>query len=352
MALVFLLIIFGLVMLSSAGVVEGQKKFDSSYYHVKHQFLFGVLPGLLVFLLASKINYKNLRKLALLILVLVVSSMVLVFIPKLGLSIRGAQRWVNIGSLSFQPAEFLKLAIIIYLAAWLSRHKKSITSGNQTLTPFIMVLAFVGLLLLLQPDIKTLVLIVVISVSMYFFAGAKVLHIMIFGVLMIALLAILSIAPYRLDRIRAYLNPSQDTQGVAYHVNQAQIGIGSGGIFGLGYGQSKQKFNYLPEPVGDSIFAIIIEELGFVGGVILLTVFILLMLSLVGIAFQTDDQFGRLMVLGITVWVIGQAFVNMAAILNLIPLTGAPLPFISFGSSSLVAIMASMGIALNVSKSI
>lgn len=349
--LVFLLVIFGLIMLASAGVVEGQKKFNSPYYHLKHQLFPGAAAGLAIFLIAAGINYKKLKGLALPFLIAVVGVMVLVFVPGFGLTIKGAQRWVSVGPLVFQPSELLKLAIIVYLAAWFSRRQaRTIGRSSSAIAPFFLVLAFVALLLVLQPDIKTLALITGIAVAMYFFAGARTKIVIAVISIFLVLISALSFAPYRLNRIKAYLNPSQDIQGVAYHVNQAQIGIGAGGIFGLGYGQSRQKFNFLPEPVGDSIFAIIVEELGFIGGAAVILLFILLLLSLTSIAKNSHDNFGRLLVLGVAVWVIGQAFINIAAILNLIPLTGVPLPFISFGSSSLVAIMAAMGLAVSVAS--
>ncbi len=350
-ALVFILVILGLAMLSSAGIVEGQKKFDAPYHFFKHQLLYGALPGLALFLIASRINYKIWRKLALPILICVIGLVVLIFIPGFGVTVKGAQRWVNLGDFSFQPAEFLKLAIILYLAAWFSRRDSHI-SGHwaYSVVPFLLVLGFVGLLLILQPDIKTLALITLISMSLYFFAGAKPAHIMIFFLAFGLVLAALSLEPYRFNRIKTYLNPSVDQQGASYHINQALLGVGSGGIFGLGYGQSKQKINYLPEPVGDSIFAVIVEEMGFVGGAVVLGLFLVLMLTLVKIANNARDQFAKLYVLGVAVWIIAQAFVNIGAILNLIPLTGVPLPFFSFGSSSLVAILASLGIATNMAR--
>lgn len=346
----FLLIAFGLIMLSSAGVIEGQKKFDSAMYFLKHQFLYGVLPGLLLFFLISKVNYRFWRKAALPLLILFVGLMVLVFIPSFGLTVKGAQRWLDFGFFSFQPSEFLKLALVIYLAAWFSQRGASGSNWSNTIAPFVIVLGFVTLLLILQPDIKTLALIVLIGVSLYFFAGAKMSHILIFVLLLAILLGVLSFEPYRWNRIKAYLNPAVDRQGVSYHVNQALLAVGAGGMFGLGFGQSRQKISYLPEPVGDSIFAIIVEELGFVGGAAVLALFMFLILILAKIAKNSPDQFGRLFVLGTAVWIAAQTFINIGAIIGLLPLTGVPLPFFSFGSSSLVALLTALGIVANVSR--
>ncbi len=350
--LTLILVVFGLIMLSSAGVVEGQKKFGSSYYYLMHQFLYGALPGAALFLLFSRINYKFWRKIALPLLIVVTGLLVLVFVPGIGYSFKGAQRWVGFKFLSFQPSEFLKLALIIYLAAWFSRYEGRINAGLHSIAPFFLVFGFAGLLLLLQPDMGTLVLITLIALSMYFFAGAKLSHFVALILVLAILLGAFSVfEPYRFDRLKAFFNPAADKQGTAYHINQALLGIGSGGIFGLGFGQSQQKsFNYLPEPVGDSIFAIIVEELGFVGAVVLLVLFLMLALILVSIARNVHNQFGRLLVLGIMTWITGQAIVNISAISGLIPLTGIPLPFISFGSSSLVTMLAGLGIAANISR--
>lgn len=349
--LTFLLVIFGLVMLSSAGIVEGQKRFDSPSYFLVHQLLYGALPGAALFLFFSRLNYKFWRKIALPLLIVITGLLVLVFVPGIGYSFGGAQRWVSFKFFSFQPSEFLKLALIIYLAAWFGRYEGRINVGLRSIAPFFLVFGFAGLLLLLQPDMGTLILVALIAVSMYFFAGAKLTHFIALFLIITVLITVFSVLePYRFNRLKAFLNPGVDRQGATYHINQALLGIGSGGIFGLGFGQSQQKINYLPEPVGDSIFAIIVEELGFVGAVVLLSLFLLLTLTLIRIAGGVHNQFGRLLVLGIMTWITGQALINISAISGLIPLTGIPLPFISFGSSSLVTIMAGLGIAVNVSK--
>jgi len=350
--LTFVLVIFGLVMLSSAGVVEGQNKFGSPYYYLMHQFLYGALPGAVIFLLFSRINYKFWKKIALPLLILVIALLVLVFVPGIGYSVKGAQRWVGFKFLSFQPSEFLKLALIIYLAAWFGRYEGRINTGLRSIAPFFLVFGFAGLLLLLQPDMGTLVLITLIALSMYFFAGAKFSHFIVLILVLAILLGTFSVLePYRFDRLKAFFNPTADKQGAAYHINQALLGIGSGGIFGLGFGQSQQKlFNYLPEPVGDSIFAIIVEELGFVGAIVLLALFLMLALVLINVAGNVHNQFGKLLALGVMTWIIGQAIVNISAISGLIPLTGIPLPFISFGSSSLVTMLAGLGIVANISR--
>ncbi len=349
--ILFILIVFGLVMLSSAGVVEGQKRFSSPYYYFIHQLLYGVLPGLAIFFIFSRINYKIWRKISLPLLIAVVGMLVLIFVPGVGYGLKGAQRWINLGFFTFQPSEALKLTLIIYLAAWFSRRDGRIDGGPQSLVPFLLVLGFVGLLLLLQPDMGTLILVTMIAISMYFFAGAKLSHFVALILILGIIFGTMSIIePYRFDRLKAFLNPSIDKQGTSYHINQALLGIGTGGIFGLGFGQSRQKINYLPEPVGDSIFAIIVEELGFVGGAFLLALFLFLALVMIGIAKSANSQFGKLLILGVATWICGQALINIFAISGMIPLTGLPLPFISFGSSALVSILAGLGIVTNISR--
>ncbi len=349
--LFFIIVVFGLVMLSSASVVESQKNCGSAYCYVWHQILYGFLPGLILFLIGSRIPYKKWRVMALPILLIAMLLLLLVFIPGIGRNIKGADRWLDLRIATVQPAEFLKFALILYFAAWFSNRDKKQTSAFE-LIPFFLVLGIVGGLLVKQPDFGTLGIVLCIGVSMYFFSGARLWHFAILiGVFSLMLVMLSIIAPYRFDRIKTFLHPEADKQGSGYHINQALISIGSGGIFGLGYGQSKQKFNYLPEPVGDSIFAVIVEELGFVGGAALVILFVFFLFSLLRLAQHTHDQFARTFILGVAVWIGGQAFINIAAITGMMPLTGVPLPLISYGSSSLVSIMTAMGIVRNIARS-
>ena len=219
-----------------------------------------------------------------------------------------------------------------------------------SLIPFLLVLGAAAALLVLQPDFGTLGIVIIIGLAMFFFSGATFKHFFVLILVMLVLLGGLAVAaPYRFNRIKTFLNPHEDKQNTSYHINQALISIGSGGVWGLGYGQSKQKLGALPEPVGDSIFAVIVEEMGLVGGLALTGLFTIYLFALLQIARQTSDSFGRLVVLGIAVWIGGQALINIAAISGIIPLTGVPLPLISFGSSSLVSLMGAMGIIKNIS---
>ncbi|MFH1089073.1 MAG: FtsW/RodA/SpoVE family cell cycle protein, partial [Candidatus Uhrbacteria bacterium] len=244
--LLFLLVIFGLVMLSSAGVVEGQKKFGDSSYFFKHQLLYGVLPGLLIYFVVSRINPKFWKKISLLLLFAVIGLLILVLLPRFGVNANGAQRWLQLGFIRFQPSEFLKLALIIYFAAWFSQRDGHVsTHWSYSVLPFIVVIGFTGALLALQPDLKTMIITTLLGLSIYFFAGAKLSHILSLILILAAVFFLMArLEPYRWDRIKAYFNPTIDIQGVAYHANQALVSIETGGIFGVGYGQSQQKINY------------------------------------------------------------------------------------------------------------
>lgn len=350
--IVLVLLSFGLLVLSSAGIVEAQRKFDSPYHYFNRQLLNGVLPGLFLFFILSKINYKRWNKFSLPIMFLAVFLLTLVLVPSVGHGLRGATRWLNLGFLpTFQPSEFAKLALILYIAAFFSSKKERIKDIRQGLIPFLIIMGFVSVLLLMQPDFGTLVTMAAISFAIYFFAGAKWKHIILIILFTGAAFLVLSLAaPYRMARINAFLNPQEDTLGISYQLNQAQLAIGSGGITGVGYGKSVQKFKYLPEPASDSIFAVLSEELGLIGSFSVLILFGILLMTLIRIAKKTTDNFGSLVVLGIAVWVFSQTFINIGGITHLIPITGLPLPFFSFGSTSLAAILSAMGIAYNVAK--
>src|SRR3989338_7119614 len=351
LAITLILLIFGLVVLSSAGIVEGQKKFGSAYYYLNHQLLYGVLPGLLLMFLLAKIDYKLWKKLSLIVLVGALFLMVLVFMPKFGYGLKGATRWLNIGGISFQPSELLKLSLIIYLAAWFGNRDQRIRNWAYGMAPFFIVLSFIGLLLAFQPDIGTLIIATLISLALYFFAGSDIKHLFIIGLLILVVLsAVIFVEPYRLNRIKTFLDTSLDPRGISYQLNQSLITIGSGGLFGNGFGKSTQKFGFLPEVTNDSIFAIVVEEMGFVGAVFIIGLFVIFSLLMIRVANNTSDKFGKLMVMGMVVWITGQAFINIAAVTGLAPLTGIPLPFISYGGTAMVVMLAGLGIVLNVAR--
>lgn len=345
------LIVFGLIMISSAGIAYSRARFGDSYYFFKHQLFYGVIPGLFALYIFQKINYNFWKKISFIFFIVSVIFLILVFVPGFESKIYGASRWLKLGPFSFQPAEMLKLSIIIYLAAWLEDRADRIKDFYEGLMPFLVIIALVSFLLVKQPDIGTLGVIIMISMSIFFISGAKISHIFfIAGAGLAALFAIIKIESYRMNRFLVFLHPEVDPKGIGYQINQAMLALGSGGIFGVGLGHSLQKFNYLPEPVGDSIFAIIGEELGIIGAVFLIILFVFLAIRGLKIAKKAPNRFSKLVAVGIVSWIIFQAFINIAAISGLVPLTGIPLPFISYGGTSIVFLMVGVGILLNISK--
>ena len=342
----------GLLMLSSASSVHAFQKWGDSYYFLKHQLVRGFIPGLFLFFIFSRFDYKKWKKYAFWMLIGSVVLLVLVFIPGIGVSYDKAHSWIILGSLSFQPTEIVKLSFLIYLSTWLAKKSEhEIGDFEYSFLPFIFLIGVIVLLVLAQPDLGTLLVILAISFIVYFTAKAPWSHIfgLILGGLLLLFIAI-QVAPYRLDRLTSFFNPAIDPQGTSYHIAQAKIAIGSGGLLGLGMGKSRQKFNYLPEVSGDSIFAVIAEEMGFIFCVLLLFLFLIILTQGFKVAKNAPDNFGRLLAVGIISWFSFQAFINIAAMVNIVPLTGIPLPFISYGGTALTVSLLATGILVNISK--
>lgn len=351
MAAIFALVIFGLAMLASASSELGKSKFNDSYYYLKHQILYGLSFGIAGFFFGYFVYYQRFRRFAFPLLVLGILTLGMVF-TSLGVEVRGSNRWVNLGPISFQPSEIMKLVFIVYLAAWLSNSKaQRVKNFSEGLLPFLLVSGFVAALLLLQPATSTMVILLASGLVVYFFSGAKARYIVsaiFLGLLILA--AVTYATPYRMARLTSFFDRSADTQGESYHINQALIAIASGGLVGAGYGQSATKANYLPAPIDDSIFAVIAEELGFIGASFVVVLFAILVLRLFWLAKRTRDNFGKLILVGFGAIVALQSFTNIAAISGVIPLTGVPLPFISYGGTALAAFLTMAGISLNISK--
>lgn len=347
----FALVVFGLIMMASASSVVSYDKFGENYYYFRHQLLFGVLFGLIAFAFTSRIDYHHWQKLAVPALIITLALLVCVLIPGLGLEYGGAKRWIHIGSFTMQPTEIAKLTFLLYLATWFEKRGKGVKDWKYGFLPFVTILAVIGLLTMLQPDLGTFSIIVITAVIVYFVAGASWSHLLAIGIGGAALFWLLvKIAPYRMARFIVFLNPELDPQGIGYHINQALLAIGSGGFFGRGLGKSIQKFQYLPEAAGDSIFAVIAEELGFLRILLLIGLFILFAYLGFKIAKGAPDNFGKLVAVGVTGWLGFQALINIAAMANLIPLTGIPLPFVSYGGTALMTSLAAVGILVNISK--
>jgi len=347
---VFGLIFFGIVMISSSSVVISMERFGHNYFYVVRQVV-SLIFGLIAMFIAYNIDYRFWQKNSFWMMAVTLILLILVFVPSIGKSAGGAHRWIGLGDQWFQPSEIIKLSFIIYLAAWLDGRKEKIKSFWQGFIPFVFLILLVGFLIMKQPDLGTMSVIFLSAATVFFAAGAGLTHLVIgAGSVLVTLGILIKSAPYRMQRLLVFLNPSADTQGAAYHINQALIAVGSGGWWGLGFGQSKQKYLYLPQVQTDSIFAIIAEEMGFIRSSLLIAGFIFLAYLGYRIAKNAPDNFARLLAVGITTWILVQALINIGAMLNILPLTGVPLPFISYGGSSLIVLLGAVGIMLNISK--
>lgn len=350
-SIVIFLVIFGLVMLTSASSDLGKQKFNDGYYYLKHQILYGLITGLFGFGIGVFIYYRVWASLAVWLLLVNIILLILVFTPLGKLGNVTANRWLNLTFFSFQPGELMKLTFLIYLAAWLSRDKQRSLFFTKGFLPFLIICGIVSFLLFIQPATTITVIILSASLLMYFLAGAKLRFMAAAALLGLVILAFLIFStPYRYERVISFLNPDRDPLGANYHLNQAEIAIGSGGLFGVGFGRSTTKLKYLPEPISDSIFAVVAEEFGFVGSLFLVILFLILIWRGLAIAKQTRDSFGRFLAAGFTSLIGLQAFINIAATTGVIPLTGIPLPFISYGGTALFTALTMAGILVNISK--
>jgi len=342
--LVVLLVFFGLLMIYDASSFVAYKDFSDKYHYLKEQFFWIVIGfGALGFF--SFFNYKKLYNLALPFLLVVIFLLGLVFLPGLGVDVLGARRWIDLRFTVIQPSEFVKLALAIYLAAWFSTKEKA------RLPAFLLLLGLILFLVILEPDMGTTMIILAEGLVIYFLSGANLLYFLVLGPILGFLgFIVVKIAPYRAERLATFFNLNQDPSLYSYHVKQILIGLGSGGLTGVGIGNSLQKYAYLPENTTDSIFAIIGEELGFLGAFLVIALFAFLIFIGFYIAVNTKDVFGRLLAGGITAFLGFQVFINLAAQTALLPLTGVPLPFISYGGSALIMNLAAVGILINIAR--
>ncbi len=350
LVIVGVLLVFGLFILSSASFIAGQKKFNDQNYYLREQVLKGILIGIVSFFIFLKIPLGFLKKYSFFFLIFSIGLLMLVFIPQLGLSHAGSTRWLQIGPVSFQPSEILKLSFLIYLAAWLQSRQKDLGKFNSGLLPFLIVTGLIGLLLLMQPNFGTFAVIALSAAAVYFVAGGKVGHLALIAFIGIATFFVfIFLKPYGAERLRVFLDRGTDTAGSGYQINQAVSSIGVGGLTGVGTNQYLNSA-YLPEPIGDSIFAVLGEKLGLFGISFALALYILFAIFGYRIAIRSHDSFSKLLAVGITSWILIQSFINVAAISGLAPLTGVPLPFISYGSSGLVINIIGAGIIANISR--
>ena len=318
---------------------------------VFNQVFFGIILGILAMTLFSKIYYRNWKKYASIIFILSIILTILTLIPFFGFEHGGAKRWISLGPFSLQPAEFLKFGTILYLSAWYASVRNKVHTIKWGLAPLCVVLAFTGTLLLSQPDTGTFLVIAATSSAIFLIAGGKLKHffsLVLIGILMLAILAFSR--PYVMDRILTFVDPGRDPQGAGWQIQQSLIAIGSGETFGKGFGQSVQKFNFLPEPIGDSVFAVASEEFGFMGSSVIIAIFLLFLLRGLHIARNAPDTFSGLLASGIVIMIVVQSFTNIASILGVFPLTGLPLIFISHGGTAMLITLAMIGIVLNISR--
>lgn len=334
---------FGLLMIYSASVSEALKDFGDKFYFARLQFKWA-LVGLVGLIFFSKINLKTLRSIAPALMLGGFILLVLVAIPGVGTKVQGARRWLVLLGFNFQPSELIKIIEVIYLSSWLN-------SKKVTLGQFIAFLALLAGLILLQPDMGTTIVVSLIAVSMYFLAEYPIQNILVLIASgLIGGLGLILTSPYRASRLQTFLNPATDPLGSSYHIRQILLALGSGGLMGVGIGKSRQKHEYLPESTTDSIFAVVGEELGFIGAIIVIGVLLYLIYLGFKIAAESKDVFQKTLAGGITTWFAIQVILNLTSMVALTPLTGVPLPLISYGGSALITMLAGIGILINIAR--
>jgi cell division protein FtsW len=353
----FALLILGLFFLTSASAVSSYIRSGHTYY-----FLLRQIPALIIgfgfFYLFYKIDYHFWRKIASLALLISIGLLILVFIPALSLEIGEAKRWITIFGFSFQPTELVKLTFLLYLATWLEAKKGELRNIESGTIPFIFTVAIISILIMLQPDFGTLTIVLSSAIVAFFVGGGNYKHLLIIFLMGAIILGAFFFSriqasregTYIRTRIDCYLDPSYDRQKDCYQINQSLIAVGSGGLFGRGLGESRQKYLFLPEVAGDAIFPIIAEEIGFIFNLLLILLILYIFYRGYLIARYSPDLYGRVLVVGIITWLAIQTFFNIGGMINLIPMTGTTLPFISHGGSSLIASMAAMGLVSNISR--
>ncbi|MBU6430891.1 MAG: FtsW/RodA/SpoVE family cell cycle protein [Patescibacteria group bacterium] len=350
MTIIFLTI-FGFSVFASASLgllARDGARFSGIAFN---QSFFGLFLGSIACFVLSKIHYRLFRKYALHIFIAGIILTLLVFAPKLGFTLNGARRWLSIGGISFQPTEFLKIAFVIYFAAWLSGVKEKIATYRYGFLPFLALIAVIGAIMLKQPDTDGLIVIAMAGFGIFITAGGRWKDILVLILGLLTVIAVMAFfRPYLMNRFLTFFNPAANSSSSGYQIQQSLIAIGSGEMFGRGFGQSVQKFKFLPESMSDSIFAVASEEFGFVGSFFIILLFVFFVFRGFKIALKSPDMFGGLLVVGIVILVVSQSFINIASMLGVIPLSGLPLVFFSQGGTAMFFTLAEMGIILNVSK--
>ncbi|WP_273125380.1 stage V sporulation protein E [Metabacillus sp. HB246100] len=348
--LTLLLLTIGLIMVYSASAVWATYKFDDSFFFAKRQLLFAGVGVIAMFFLMN-VDYWTWRTWAKMLVIICFFLLIAVLIPGIGMERNGSRSWIGVGAFSIQPSEFMKLAMIAFLAKFLSENQKKITSFKKGLIPSLGIVFLAFAMIMLQPDLGTGTVMVGTCIVMIFVSGARIIHFAWLGLAGLAGFVVLVLsAPYRIKRITSFLDPWEDPLGSGFQIIQSLYAIGPGGLFGLGLGQSRQKFFYLPEPQTDFIFAILAEELGFIGGSFILLLFGLLLWRGIRIALGAPDLYGSFLAIGIITMVAIQVMINIGVVTGLMPVTGITLPFLSYGGSSLTLMLMAIGVLLNVSR--
>ncbi|ENH98329.1 stage V sporulation protein E [Gracilibacillus halophilus YIM-C55.5] len=347
---IIMILLFGTVMVYSASSIWASYKFDDPFYFAKRQVLFAGVGVIAMFFIAKVPYYQWLRYRAWIFLGCLL-LLVAVLIPGIGMVRGGARSWIGVSAFSIQPAEFMKLGMIIFLSGYLVNHQEKITSFKKGFLPPLSLIVTMFLLIMLQPDLGTGMVFLLTCFLLLFVAGAKIAHFLFLaGIGVIGFLFLIISAPYRINRITAFLDPWEDPLGNGFQIIQSLYAIGPGGLFGVGFGNSLQKYFYLPEPHNDFIFAIIAEELGFIGGLAVISLFVTFIWRGVLTAIYAPDLYARLLAIGIVGMIATQVIINISVVIGLIPVTGITLPFLSYGGSSLTLTLCSVGILINISQ--
>jgi cell division protein FtsW len=352
LGLVLGLVVLGLLMVYSSSFALGLEAFNDANYFVLRQVMWAAI-GIVLLLTLMRMDYRWLSAISPLLMLVAIVTLVAVLVPGLGVERNGASRWIAMGPLPpVQPSEFAKLALIIYVSAWLAGKGAYVKDFAMGFVPFVTMVGIVAGLTLLEPDTGTAAVLVLTTVTLFFVAGASLTHVgALFGIGGVAATLLIATGGYRADRLFAFMDPQSDPTGVGFHTLQLLIALGSGGVSGLGLGASRQKFFYIPNAHTDGIFAIVGEELGFIGAIAVVILFAVLIYRGFRIVLGARDDFGSLLATGIVVWIAYQALINVGGMTRAIPMTGIPMPFLSYGGSALAALLAAVGILLSISKS-
>ena len=347
---VLILIIISLFMIYSASFIWANYKFNNQFKYVINQGIFSII-GIVLLILISKINYKIYYKKANIILLSCVILLILVLIPGIGIIRNGSRSWFQIGSFGIQPSEFTKIALIIFTSKYLEKSNKFLKEYKKGVFPILFILLILFGLIMLEPDFGTGMIIVLTIIAMLFISGVNKKFFLGLGLVgIIGIVGLIIIAPYRMDRITSFINPWKDPLGTGFQIIQSLYAIGPGGLFGVGYLNSRQKAFYLPEPQTDFIFSIIAEEFGIVGAIIILLLFSIILIRGIKISLKQTNLFAKYLSFGLTFQLIIQVIMNLSVVIGLIPVTGVTLPFMSYGGSSLLTSLIGIGILLNISK--